>query len=71
MEKLLAFGEILKVVDTLPLEEQETLIEVVHRRVVEQRRAKLAKEVRDAQKEFQAGHCHPITPDELVAEILS
>lgn len=71
MEKLLAFGEILKVVDTLPLEEQETLIEVVHRRVVEQRQAKLAKEIRDAQKEFQAGHCYTMTPDELVAEILS
>ena len=71
MEKILAFGEVLEVVDILPLEEQKTLIEVVGRRVIERRREELAKEVQDAQEEFQAGHCRPVTPDELVAEILS
>ena len=71
MRRILAFGEILEVVDTLPLEEQETLIEVMRRRVIERRREELAREVQDAQQEFQAGHCRPVTPDELVAEILS
>jgi ADP-dependent phosphofructokinase/glucokinase len=71
MESMLAFGEVLEVVDRLSLEEQERLIEVVRRRVIERRREELAKEIQDAQKEFQAGHCHPVTPDELVAEILS
>ena len=71
MESVLAFGEVLEVIDKLSLEEQETLIEVVRRRVVERRREELAKEVQNAQKEFQAGHCHPMTPDELVAKILS
>ncbi len=70
MERVLAFGEVLEVVDTMSLEEQETLIEVVHRRIIERRREELVKEVQDAQKEFQAGHCHPMTPDELMAEIL-
>ena len=70
MESVLAFGEVLEVVDKLSLEEQETLIEVIRRRVIEQRREELAKEIEDAQREFQAGHCRPVTPDELVAEIL-
>jgi len=70
MESVLAFGEVLEVVDELSLEEQETLIEVVRRRIIERRREELAKEIQDAQKEFQAGHCRPVTPDELVAEIL-
>ena len=70
MESVLAFGEVLEVVDKLSLEEQETLIEVVRRRVIERRREELAKEIQDAQKEFQAGHCRPVTPDKLVAEIL-
>ena len=70
MESVLAFGEVLEVVDKLSLEEQETLIEVVRRRIIERRREELAKEIQDAQKEFQAGHCRPVTPDELMAEIL-
>ncbi|TEU17754.1 MAG: hypothetical protein E3J21_07610 [Anaerolineales bacterium] len=70
MESVFAFGEVLEVVDKLSLEEQETLIEIVRRRVIERRREELAKEIQDAQKEFQAGHCHPVTPDELMTEIL-
>lgn len=71
MASALAFGEVLEVVDKLSLEEQEALIEVVRRRVIERRQEELAKEVQDAQKEFQAGCCHPMTPEELMAEILS
>jgi hypothetical protein len=71
MESELAFEEVLEVVDRLSLEEQETLVEIVHRRVIERRREELAREIQEAQKEFQAGQCRPTTPDELMAEILS
>ncbi len=46
-------------------------MEIVCRHVIERRQEELAKEVQDAQKEFQAGHCHPTTPDELMTEIVS
>jgi len=69
MESVLAFGEVLEVVK-LSLEEQETLIEVVRKRIIERRREELAKDIQDAQKEFQAGLCRPVTPDGLMAEIL-
>ena len=71
MENVLAFGEVLEAADELSLEEQETLIEVIRRRVIERRREELAREIQDAQKEFQAGYCRPMTPDELMMEILS
>jgi hypothetical protein len=61
----------LEIVDRLPLEDQETLIEIVYRRVIERRRAELAKDIQGAQKEFEAGNARPVTPDELMAEILS
>lgn len=70
MESVLAFGEVLEVVDKLSLEEKETLIEIVRRRIIERRREELAKEIQDAQEEFRAGHCRPVTPDELMSEIL-
>jgi hypothetical protein len=71
MKNTVPFGEVLETVDRLSLEEQEELIEIVRRRVIERRRAELAKEIRDAQEEFRKGHARPVTPDELMAEILS
>ena len=71
MERALAFGEVLEAVEVLSLGEQETLVEMVQRRIIEQRREELAEEIQKAQKEFQSGHCRPVTPDELMTEILS
>ena len=42
METVLPFGEVLEAVDKLSLEEQETLIEIIRRRIVERRRAEIA-----------------------------
>ena len=71
MERTLAFGEVLEAADKLSLREQEALMDVVQRRIIERQREELAREMQEAQKEFQAGHCHPATPDELMTEILS
>ena len=50
---------------------QEALTDIIRRRIVERRRAELAKDIQEAQQEFKAGNAHPATPDELIAEILS
>lgn len=70
MEKKLSFGEVLETVEQLFLEDQETLIDIIRRRIIEQRRAELAKGIQDAQREFKAGNACPVTPDELIREIL-
>ena len=71
MEGNVRFGEILEEADRLPLEDQETLIEVLQRRMRDRRREELAKDIQEAQKEFQEGSCRPATADELMREILS
>lgn len=71
MEKTLSFGEVLDTVEQLSLEDQEALTDIIRRRITEQRRAELAKDIQEAQEEFEAGNAHPVTPDELIAEILS
>jgi hypothetical protein len=71
MDKTLSFRKVLETVEQLSLEDQEMLIAIVRRRLVEQRRSELAKDRQEAQKEFKAGNAHPATPDELMAEILS
>ncbi|HDQ72486.1 MAG TPA: hypothetical protein ENN19_10365 [Chloroflexi bacterium] len=70
MERKLAFGEVLEAVDQLSLGEQETLIDVMQRRIIEQRRERLTQEIQEARKEFESGGCRPVTPDELMTEIL-
>lgn len=47
------------------------LIEALKRRRVERRRPRIAREVREARLEFEAGRCSPVTPAELLGEILS
>jgi hypothetical protein len=71
MEQSLTFGDVLEAADQLSLEEKETLIEVLRRRLVDQRRGELVKEIKAARKEFQAGQCHPVSPEELIKEILT
>ena len=71
MTSVMPFGDVLEVVDKLTLEEQETLIEILHRRIIERRREELAQDIQQAQQEFQAGQCRPVTPTALMDEILS
>lgn len=71
MKSELSFGEILEAVDEMSLDEQETLTDIIQRRIIERRQRQLLKEMHEAQQEYQAGNCHPVTPDELMAEILS
>jgi hypothetical protein len=71
MEKLIPFGDVLEAADKLSLEEQEALIEVLHRRLIERRRDELARDIQQATEEFEAGRCRPATPEELMKEILS
>ena len=71
MGNVMTFNKVLESADKLSLDEQEALTEVLHRRIIEHRRAELAKEIKDAQQEFKDGKCKPATPSELMKEILS
>ena len=71
MENVISFGEVLEAADKLTLEEQESLIDILHRRMIERRRAELKQDIENARKEFHEGHCKPATPNEIMKEISS
>lgn len=71
MAEVLGFGEILEAADRLSEEEQETLLDVLQKRLAERRRGEIVEEVREARAEYERGDAHPTTPDELMREILS
>lgn len=71
MEHTMPFGELLEAIDKLSLDEQETLMDILHRHVAERSRKVLAAEIQEARKEFAEGQCRPATVEELMKEILS
>jgi len=70
MDMTISFGEILEATDKLSLDEQQSLIEILHRRMRERRRAEIAKNIQAARKEFQQGQCQPATPSDIMKDIL-
>lgn len=71
MEKTLAFGEVLEIIDKMSRDEQKAIAEVLHRRLVESRRNQLADDIQQAQQEFQKGNCRVATPEEIMEELLA
>ena len=69
MQNAPPFAEILEAAGSLSLEEQEVLVEILNRRLMEQHRAELAADIADADRQFQQGECRPARPDELLREI--
>ncbi len=64
------FAQVLEAADQLSLEDQESVLEILHRRIIDRRREELAREVREAEEEWQAGKSEPRSAEELMKEIL-
>ncbi len=71
MKASATFDNVLDNVMDLSPDEQETLIDILNRRLIEYRRYRLAKDIKNTQKEFEEGKCCSATPDELMREILA
>ena len=65
------FAQVLDSADELGVEEQESLVEVLQRRLAERHRGILLEAVRSARREFAAGSCRPATPKQIVKRILA
>jgi hypothetical protein len=65
------FAQVLDSADELGVEEQESLVEVLQRRLAERRREALLEAVKSAQWEFQGGRCRPASPKQIMKRILA
>jgi hypothetical protein len=70
MNHTISLNEILEDAEKLSLEEQETLLEILNRRIINKRRTELAKDIQNAQLEFREQKTRTATPDELMNEIM-
>lgn len=63
------FQNALEVIESLPEEQQESLIDIVHHRIIERRREILAKNIHEARQEYLRGDVKRGTVDDLLKEL--
>lgn len=64
------FQKALDVIESLPVYQQEDVIDIVRHRLIEQRREMLAESVREAKKDYARGEVRKGTVDDLMKELL-
>ena len=69
MDTRLSFDELLDTIDQLPIDQQETLVEVIQRRLIDLRRQEIAKHAAEARKLYSAGKLPKGTVEELMADL--
>jgi hypothetical protein len=65
------FNEVLDAADGLSLEDQEALIDILRRRLVDRRREAIRAEIEEAEEEFRRGLGKVVTAKDLMDEIAS
>ncbi|HEY9173020.1 MAG TPA: hypothetical protein VI136_12100 [Verrucomicrobiae bacterium] len=65
------YGQVLDSIETLPADQQESLVELLQKRLAERRRLAVADAVREARKEFKSGKCRPATPADIMRKVLA
>lgn len=63
--------QVLESVDRLPVEDQEILVELVQRRLVERRREEIAQNIAQAQADCDAGNVFRGTVEDAIADLRS
>ena len=63
------FQEVLEIIETLPEEQRESIIEIVRHRLIEERRERLAQRIREAREEYNRGEVNQGTVDDLMHEL--
>lgn len=56
-------------IETLSLPEQQTLIEIIQKRISLKRRGQIATSIAEAHEEYKAGKTRRVPVDELMAEL--
>ncbi|MEG3437636.1 hypothetical protein V0288_10945 [Pannus brasiliensis CCIBt3594] len=63
------FQQVIESIESLPLEDQEILLDILQKRLQEQRRANLVKEVQEVRQEFAEGNVQFGSIDEFLTQL--
>jgi hypothetical protein len=71
METQLTFHKVLSDVGQLSIDEQETLLDIVRRRLADLHRQRVIQDVEESRREFAAGRLKPMSVEEIMDEVNS
>jgi len=71
MQPIYSFSEVLEAIDVLSVDEQETLLDIISKRLHERGRKQLKADIEQARNEYSQGMCQAASINSLMAEILS
>jgi hypothetical protein len=63
------FQEALDIIESLPEYQQENIISIIHRRLIEHRRELLANNIKETRKEYARGEVKRGSVDDLMKEL--
>jgi len=63
------FQEALEIIESFPEDQQESLIDIVKHRLLEERRNQLARSIEEAREELRKGEVKKGTVDDLMSEL--
>jgi hypothetical protein len=66
---MISLDQALNAVMQLPQDQQETLIDIVRHRHIEQRRDEIAQDAQRSIEEFQAGRYQPMAIEQVLADL--
>jgi hypothetical protein len=65
----ITFQKALEIIESLPEEQRESLMDIVKRRLIEERRDRLAQSIKEAREEYKRGKIRKGTVDDLMHEL--
>jgi hypothetical protein len=63
------FQELIESVEALPIEDREMLVEIINKRIIEQRREQLVADMEEALEAYKRGDVHIGTVDDLLKDL--
>jgi len=67
--KTATFDEALDIIESFPEDQRESIVEIVKRRLTEERREQLAQTIEEARGEYARGEARRGTVDDLIREV--
>ena len=71
MTKTTTFQGALEAVESLPPQQQQDLLDILHRRFIDSRREAIAHVIREARDDYGSGHVKRGTVDDLLKDLAS
>ena len=67
--KTVTFDEVLDIIESLPEKQRESIVEIVKRRLTEERREQLAQTIKESREEYARGEARRGTVEDLIREV--